>query len=153
MPELIIHKRKLPHWIQSNAVYFVTFTLTNGILTDSEKQIVFDHILEGNKKFYTLHSVVVMHDHVHLMLQCDLSYSLIRVMRGIKGVSAYKINKSRNTKGKLWINESYDRIIRDENEYGEKMTYMFNNPIKKGFIEDTYNYKWWYMNQEISRFG
>lgn len=101
MEEVKIYKRKLPHWNKSDVIYFVTFTLTHGKLTNAEKDIIFDHIKDGNKKFYTLHSMVVMHDHVHLPLNCNLSYSLVRVLKGIKGVTAYKINKSRKSKGKI----------------------------------------------------
>jgi formylmethanofuran dehydrogenase subunit E-like metal-binding protein len=70
-------------------------------------------------------------------------------MKGIKGVSAYKINKSRNSKGELWQQESFDRIIRDEKEYNEKMTYMYYNPFKKELVDDPEKYEWWYLNEEI----
>jgi REP element-mobilizing transposase RayT len=153
MEELKSYKRKLPHWTQENAIYFITFTLTHGTLTDSEKEVIFNHLKEGNNKFYILHSMVVMHDHVHILLQCNSDYSLIRLMRGIKGVTAHKINKARNSKGKLWMVESYDRIIRDEKEYNEKMVYMFNNPLKKDLVDDPEKYKWWFINEELSRFG
>ncbi|MGB5137669.1 MAG: hypothetical protein WBP29_03965, partial [Candidatus Zixiibacteriota bacterium] len=46
--------------------------------------------------------------------------------------------------------ESYDRIIRDENELLEKINYMFENPLKRGVAEDPWNYPGWYLtpNQE-----
>jgi hypothetical protein len=47
--------------------------------------------------------------------------ALRSVMQGIKGVSAHKINMHRGSKGKIWLHESYDRIIRNENEYFEKL--------------------------------
>ena len=61
--------------------------------------------------------------------------------------SANKINRLRNTSGPIWLAESYDRIVRDYDEFMEKLTYMFNNPIKSGLTEDTENYHGWYLNE------
>jgi hypothetical protein len=52
-------------------------------------------------------------------------------------------------KGPLWQDESYDRIIRDENDFHEKLQYMFNNPIKAGLTEDTENYHGWFFNEKL----
>jgi len=68
---------------------------------------------------------------------------LARAMKGIKGVSARKINQSRGTSGHVWQDEYWDRIVRDDNELQEKMHYMFNNPIKKGLCADTSHWCGW----------
>jgi len=43
---------------------------------------------------------------------------------------------------KVWLDESFDRIIRDEKELLEKMNYIATNPIKTGLVEKPENYKW-----------
>ena len=68
-------------------------------------------------------------------------------MHGIKGASAYKINQLRKTKGSVWQKESFDRIVRDGNEFDEKLNYMYNNPIKKELTENPENYVGWYYNE------
>lgn len=40
--------------------------------------------------------------------------------------------------------ESFDRILRNEEELYEKMNYILNNPVKKGLIVNGYNYQWYY---------
>ncbi len=120
-----------------DSVYFVTFDVKHSVLNIDEQIIVKEHIIESNNKYYLLYAVIVMPDHVHVIFKPTQNYILKRIMGGIKGVSAYKVNKLRGTKGQLWQDESFDRIVRDLDELNEKLIYMFNNPIKAGFTKDT----------------
>ncbi len=138
-----IYKRYLPHWRQTGSVYFVTFRCITTPLKEAEIKIVSSHILSGHKKFYLLFAAVVMPDHAHALLQPNEGIELARAMKGIKGVSARKINQSRGTSGHVWQDEYWDRIVRDDNELQEKMHYMFNNPIKKGLCADTSHWCGW----------
>ena len=69
-------------------------------------------------------------------------YSLPQITHSIKSYSANRIQKLLNIKGSIWQDENYDRIIRDENEYLEKMKYIINNPLKPGLVEKPEDYKW-----------
>jgi len=40
------------------------------------------------------------------------------------------------------MNESWDRIVRDQTELNEKLSYMLNNPVKKGLTEDPMEVRW-----------
>ena len=66
-------------------------------------------------------------------------------MHGIKGYAAKKINKILNRKGSVWLDENFDRIIRNDDEFTEKMNYVMNNPLKAGFVENVELYKWLYV--------
>jgi REP element-mobilizing transposase RayT len=144
--DLRIARRRLPHWRLEGSAYFITFRLRSGELTAAERQLVKEHIRSGHRRYYTLMAVVIMPDHVHLILRPDLGYDLSRIMQGIKGASANRVNRTRGRMGTLWQDESYDRIIRDAEEYQEKLDYMLNNPTKAGLCgpEDTYD-GWLYM--------
>ena len=142
---LKIHTRHLPHWEVDGAIYFVTFKAKNTILSIHEQKIVLQHIVEGDNKFYTLIAVIIMPDHVHVLFTPLQAYSLSRIMKGIKGASARKINSGRNTTGTVWQDESYDRIVKDEKELKIKILYMLNNPVKKELTDDPWHYHgWWY---------
>src|SRR5216683_1208881 len=94
-----IRRRNLPHWTLDGSTYFVTFRLKIGTLSLEERQLVIAHLLSGHEKFYQLAAAVVMPDHVHLLL-CPLpGFTLSRIMKGIKGVSARKINQRRKSTG------------------------------------------------------
>jgi hypothetical protein len=66
----------------------------------------------------------------------------------MKGVSARLVNESRGKYGSLWQDESWDRIVRDQAEFDEKLQYMLNNPVKRGLVEDPWTYDGWYYNAE-----
>ena len=91
-----------------------------------------------------------MPDHVHLLLQPMPGVSLSRIMKGIKGVSSKRLNDLRGTRGPLWQDESWDRIVRDEEEFIEKLNYMLNNPMKSGLCDDGWTYEGWYFNPEFA---
>lgn len=144
--ELKIARRHLPHWTLKGATYFVTFRAANGELSIDEQKLVLEHIIEGNEKFYTLIAAVVMPDHVHLLLTPNERYNLNRIMKGIKGVSARQLNLKRGTSGSIWQDESFDGIIRDQNELNEKLDYMLNNPVKRGLTDSPWDHHVWYFN-------
>lgn len=143
---LEITRRHLPHWTVNNAAYFVTFRITRGYLSKGEQILVLNLIKDGDKKYYELSAVVVMPDHVHLILTPRGNYSLSRIMKGIKGISARELNKMRNRNGSIWQGESFDRILRNEKELFEKLNYMLNNPMKAGLTDDPLNYHGWFLN-------
>ncbi|MEA3222567.1 MAG: type ISP restriction/modification enzyme [Thermodesulfobacteriota bacterium] len=149
--DLQITRRHLPHWTLKDATYFVTFRTAQGDLSIEEQKLVLKHIIEGNGKFYTLIAAIVMPDHVHLLLTPKEEYNLSRIMRGIKGASARQLNLKRGTSGSIWQEESFDRIIRDQNELNEKMNYMLNNPVKRALTESPWGYHGWYFNGETDR--
>jgi putative transposase len=145
-PTLRIRRRNLPHWTLDGSTYFITFRTDCGTLTAQERLLVMDHLKSGNGKFYRLAAAVVMADHVHLLLSPLPTYDLSRVMKGIKGVSARKINQQRQASGTVWQDESWDRIVRDEDEFAEKLQYMADNPVKAGLATTIETYEFWFVN-------
>ena len=145
-----IYKRNLPHWEQPGSVYFITFRTAKGIsLPDTAKDIVFDTIMFLNNKKYNLYTCVVMADHNHLILQPlektkDAFYSIAEIMHSIKSYSANKINSLLKRTGSVWLDENFDRIVRNEKELQEKMNYVVNNPIKSQIVDEYKDCKWLY---------
>lgn len=146
--ELKKTRRNLPHWTIDGAIYFVTFR-SYIILSPVERMLVLDHLQKGNGQFYTLIAGVVMSDHVHILVSPETGYALDRVMKGIKGVSARKINLHRRSIGQIWQHESYDHIIRDGKELKIKFNYIVNNPVKAGYVDRPQEYAGLYCNEKI----
>lgn len=146
--EFRIYKRNLPHWEYPGSVYFITFRTAEGFtLSDAEKEITFTSIkFHANKKF-RLYACVVMGTHAHLILQpleesgSDF-YGLAQIMHSVKSYSANRIQRLLHIKGKVWLNENYDRIVRDDNEYFETMDYVIYNPVRAGLVEKPEDYRW-----------
>ena len=144
-----ISKRHLPHWDIEESVYFVTFDTGTREFTENEIELVLTHIVNGNGKYYLLFAAVVMPDHVHVLFKTIKNYSLSRILKGIKGASARKINQLNDTKSHIWQPEYFDRTIRNEADFNEKLKYILNNPLKKGIIDNPYNYKGLFVNYDM----
>lgn len=146
-----ITRRHLPHWTLEESTYFITFRVRDGKFSIEEQKRVLEHIKLGNAKFYNLLAAQVMPDHVHVLLQPRPGFELARIMRGMKGASARKLNQARGETGSVWQDESYDRIVRDYDELIQKLEYMLNNPVKKKLCEDPWTYHGWYYNEEAEK--
>jgi putative DNA methylase len=90
-----------------------------------------------------------MPDHVHALIEpLETSsgeyFDLSQVLHSIKSYTAHEINTLLKRTGPLWEEESWDRIIRDENDYREKWEYILNNPIKAGLCDkgESYPFLW-----------
>ena len=95
-----------------------------------------------------VHAAVIMPNHVHALLEprrdagipaCDSSgEALSKLLKGIKGASAREINRLLDRQGRLWMDESYDHIVRSPAEYRHFLRYIRENPTKAGLAEGRY---------------
>jgi len=151
--EFKITKRHLPHWQNPGAFYFITAKSKDYIFSDEEKTIIYNAILFHNYKKYNLLEFVVMPDHFHIILQPINKdefgfFSLSEINHSIKSYTAKIINKINQTHIDIWRNESYDRIIRNENELHKFQKYIYDNPVKKGLTANIFEYKWFYFENK-----
>ncbi|MGH9805443.1 MAG: REP-associated tyrosine transposase [Candidatus Acidiferrales bacterium] len=141
-------RRRLPHWSLPGATYFVTFRMHARPLDPQEIAMVKGHVVSGHGRYYHLCAVQVMPDHAHLLVRPRQQFTLSRILKGIKGVTARKLNQERGGRGSLWQDESFDRLIRNERELRETLDYMFRNPVTRGLTEDPEIYVGWFLNRE-----
>ena len=147
---LIRKRRTLPHWHLGGSTYFLTYRCVPGRVLDAgDRTIVLDNWKHWDGLRYSLHAVVVMPDHVHVLLTparaADRTYvPLADILRTNKGFSSRAIGKRADRGGTLWQDERYDRIIRDEEEFREKWDYMLKNPMEGGLCSRAEDYPWWY---------
>ena len=89
-----------------------------------------------------------MPDHVHLLLALIPPRSLQDVLRLIKGRAARFISSLTSRSGSLWQRESFDHILRKNEDLLKKAEYIANNPVRAGLVERAENYPWlWIQNQ------
>jgi putative transposase len=94
------------------------------------------HHFDG--KTYTLGAYVVMPNHCHVILRplALAEHELEAIIGGWKQYSGKRINEHRATKGEVWQDESYDRIVRDEEHLYRCLQYIGRNPAKAGLTRD-----------------
>lgn len=90
---------------------------------------------------YDLFAYVVMPNHVHVLLEPCVP--LLRITRGIKGVSARDANGALNRVGRpFWQDESFDRWIRNGAGLERTRFYIENNPVKAGLAKRPEDWPW-----------
>jgi 5-methyltetrahydrofolate--homocysteine methyltransferase len=76
-----------------------------------------------------------MPNHVHFLIKPRESYSLSKILQGIKSASAKEINILLGREGSLWQKESYDHIVRDADDYWNQRSYILGNPKAAGLVD------------------
>ncbi len=84
---------------------------------------------------YDLGAWCVMPNHVHMILAPKEGESLADILHSIKRFSAREANKVLGREGAFWQKESYDHIIRSEEEFGKQTAYVLGNPEKAGLVD------------------
>jgi len=141
----------LPHITIPGVAYHLTFRLKEGRLSSPEIKLMLEHLKAGDPEFYELFAAVVMPNHVHVLLQPRPGMEASRIWKGIKGASARKINQARGTKGHIWDEERFDRIVRDEEDLKVKINYILNNPVKAGLVKNGLEYEGMYIKNAETR--
>jgi putative transposase len=127
---------------QTGQSHFVTFScfrrqprLTGGKLCD-----LFLDSLERLRRTrgFRVYGYVLMPEHVHLLVS--------EPERGLLGgaLQALKISVARlaNEGGALWQRRYYDRNVRSDEEFAEKLRYIHRNPVVRGLCARPEDWPW-----------
>ena len=111
-------------------------------------------------KAFDLHAYCIMPNHVHVVFErlstsewhSDTQESgyqpalpdLPKIMQSLKRHTARQANKILGREGAFWQDESYDRVIRDNDEYTRILNYILENPVKAGLVSRWEDWKWTY---------
>lgn len=148
-------RRRLPHSEQRGAIYFITWSTTPGFaLPAAARDVVLKTCRHFDGSRYRLWALVVMPTHVHAVLEplrtepaCEsdldtATRSLSSILHSLKSYSAHRVNAALHRRGRVWLPERYDRILRDENELTEKLEYIVNNPVEVKLVTHPAQYRW-----------
>ena len=106
------------------------------LLRDSRAASVVENALshfQGER--YALSAWCVMPNHVHAVLTPYSGYSLSVILHSWKSYSAHQINKILRRNGRLWEEESFDHLIRNERAFERFVAYTENNPVAAGLCD------------------
>jgi carbamoylphosphate synthase large subunit/REP element-mobilizing transposase RayT len=91
-------------------------------------EIVVTALRHFDRDRYLLDAFVVMPNHVHVLFQPAKGQALADILHSWKSFSAKAINQLLGKTGRVWQDESYDRIVRDWNELVRYRDYIARNP-------------------------
>jgi REP element-mobilizing transposase RayT len=95
-------------------------------------KIVQESLLKFDRIRYNLFSWVVMPNHSHSLLTRFEDWKLEQLMRSHKSYTAHEANKLLKRSGQFWMEEYFDRFIRNEEHFRNVVLYIENNPVKAG---------------------
>ena len=94
-------------------------------------------ILHFHDRRYEIGCFVIMANHCHLVIRPFDSCELENEVGSMKSVTSQFINRAEALGGDLWQQESYDRIIRDEEHLYRVVQYVGTNPRRAGLPRNT----------------
>lgn len=106
---------------------------------------------------YELLAYCIMPNHVHMVIELggrnDIptyrAKPLYRILQSLKRHTARRCNDTLNRSGAFWQDESYDHVIRDENELDRTINYVLNNPVKASLVQSWEEWPWTYLRPDI----
>lgn len=114
-----------PVWLQKKAI----------------AQLVAESIEYRNEQLFDLYAYCIMPNHVHLVFKhikptFNTKYPIIKILASLKRYTARKANQELNREGQFWQHESFDRVIRNQEELESTIRYVLNNPVKANLVEE-----------------
>ena len=157
--EPIARKRNLPHFEVPGFTYHVTWQTHNKLILSPEARAkTLDACHHWHGKKIKCYAACVMPDHVHLLIQPlpiqevgkENVHSLAEILHSIKSFSAHEVNKVMKRTGPVWMDESFDRMIRSEADLHKTWDYIWNNPRRIGLVGPMEEYPYIWMPGPVS---
>jgi REP element-mobilizing transposase RayT len=103
--------------------------------------LVVDAIRRRHGVSYHLHNYVVMPNHIHLLITPHDPVS--KLMQSLKRFTAREGNRMLGLTGRpFWQEESYDRLVRNPNEFERIASYIEMNPVRAGLAATPKQFPW-----------
>jgi putative DNA methylase len=99
------------------------------------------HYNAGVLGHYRLHAFAIMPNHVHLL--ATPAVALSKLTRSLKGITAKRANEVLTLTGQsFWQAESFDHLIRTQQEFEKVLNYIEENPVRAGLVRKANEYPW-----------
>ena len=144
---------------EETTLYYSTCTLVNWLpvfQSDMYFQTIIDSLkfCKLNKGLYLL-AYVIMPTHLHLVTANSEQTTLSEIMRDFRQFTAKQIRKLLEMEGrmvflnlfakaaqnlkkqeyKIWADDFHPVALKSDRWIGQKINYIHNNPVRKGFVE------------------
>jgi REP element-mobilizing transposase RayT len=123
--------------------------------------VVEDALHWRDGKVYELDAYSILPNHVHVVFEPYLSGTTIHarqtyrgrviesedppldvIMHSLKSWTATQANLLLGRRGQFWQHESYDHVVRNNDEFIRIVNYVLQNPVKSGLVKDWRDWRW-----------
>ena len=134
----------LQRYQQAKDLHFVTFSCFHRQpkLVTPQSRDVFERSLEMVRLRYGLYvtGYVVMPEHVHLLLSEPRDGTLATALQALKQSVSRRL--ALRAAEPFWQERYYDFNVYSERKRTEKLRYMHRNPVNRGLVEKTEEWRW-----------
>lgn len=94
----------------------------------------------------------LMSNHIHFVVDTRISKvgdkPLFRILQSFKRHTARQANRMLDRTGAFWHSESYDHLVRDDQELHKIIWYILQNPVKAGLVEQWQDWPYSYVKKD-----
>jgi REP element-mobilizing transposase RayT len=101
-----------------------------------------DALMHVDGERYRLLSWCVMPNHIHVLIETQMRFSLSDVLHSWKSFIGHEANKILCRSGEFWQREYLDRYVRNEEHYEKIVAYIEENPVKAGLAKIKTDWLW-----------
>jgi len=116
-------------------------------------EMVQKELLYYDGKSYLLSSWAVMPNHIHFLMTRFEGIEIADIMQAFKSLTSHKANKILRRKGQFWMEDYFDRYIRNAEHFAKTVRYIENNPVKARLCKKPRDWPWssaWFRDQKAS---
>jgi len=143
LPQNLPQRQKLPHgipvWARHEAIFFVTVCCatrgTNQLCLDPVAASIWESIEYRQQRCdWFVHLWLLMPDHLHALISFPTERDPAKVIANWKEIIAKKA-------GIHWQRDFFDHRLRSDESHQEKTDYIRQNPVRKGLVGKTEDWK------------
>lgn len=144
------------HLFVDNTAYFITSAIYQKrplLRPEAVKQQLLATIESClQEKNWRLEHWVILDDHYHLMTTSTKGEDMPKIFRKIHGLSAQFIQAQARCELPIWWNY-WDYCPSDEKDFLIRLNYLFNNPVKHGYVANLADYPYSSFHTTLDKLG
>ena len=87
------------------------------------------------QQLWSCFAYTVKPDHVHLIVKLGETRTLSDVLQSFGNFTALHVNRHHGRSGRCWQKTFHDRNVRDDGELYNQISYVYENPVRKGYVD------------------
>ena len=141
-----IWRARLPHWRADNVTYYASFRHRRA-LEETERDRLLNNLLKSEGKRWDLVLICILPEVTEMMFTVRESpdgsaYELSDILEKAKTRAGKEIIKRSGENFPPFYGESYDRIIRNDEEFEATWEKIVESPVSLELVEDPDDYPW-----------
>jgi len=133
-----------PRRIVVNARYHVIARANRNeyiLATDRTKRLLLRVVSQAADRFrFTLDTLCVMDNHIHLLIWPQSGESLSRIMQWILATFALRFNRMHGLRGHVWYDRFKSVVIRTLAQFARVYRYITENPVRARMVKTARDY-------------